>query len=1286
MNLMKNTLFLFAAFSFAFPVFSQTALEWNVVPDWLESSELGLPWFDRASSSNGLPVFTVTSRLKESANSCRASLKVLETAVLSAEETAALAGMDISSDFQVESALKNAGRDRYFTAVVTPFRKDAGTGQIERLISGQLSGSLSNTPQRSSRSWRRANSSVLAEGTWYKMATSADGIYRINASLLSELGVDVSSINPQQINIYGNGGEQLPYDNSEFRYDDLQANAIFISGEDDGSFDPQDFILFYGKGSDSWDYDQASGEISHHKHHFSDSAYYYIRIDDLAPKRITNKPQAEGTPDHQLNSFLDYRYTESDNVSLVKSGREFFGEVFDATTNFSFNFNFPNIRLDQPAEVAYRLASSSVNVASSFMIELPDGSEEPVALGSIGESVIASRATVATGTAAFSPTAENVNIGLTYNKGVPNAVGYLDYLRVAARRDLQHSGNQMHFRDTTGVASGALVEWQLSGASGVNEVWDVTDITNVQRLQTDEVDGDIVFRQVQNGVREYISFISGGYPTPRAVGPVSNQNIHDWSEVEMVIVSSPLLKSYADQLAEHRMEQGMNVQVVTPMEVYNEFSSGNPDVTAIKMMMKHLYDEAAGNPDLAPKYLLMFGDGSYAGNKSVNAINSYNVITYQSLNVTSPTDSYVSDDYFALLDDNESEAPNDLLDIGVGRIPASNATEAQDFLNKLFLYEGENTSSDGGSYCLGDAALSPFGAWRNKLVFVADDQDGNDGASEFYHMSHSDGFSDRIYNEYNDFNVSKIYLDAYQQESTPGGERYPDAVDAIRRQIENGALVVNYVGHGGEKGWAHERVLDIPTINGFTNVNRLPVFMTATCELSRYDDPDFNSAGEQLLMNPNGGAIAMLTTTRIVFSGSNQALAEQFYRIAFEDQDFEGTLRLGDIARITKNEGPNSENTRNFSLLGDPSMAMAYPEFEVYTTHINNQELTSFTDTIRSLEVVNVRGYVGDVNGGVLSDFDGFVYPTVYDKRNQVQVLNNDGGTEYDYEVFQSLIYKGKASVENGEFEFNFVVPRDINYSFGDGRISYYAVAGNRDGHGHTEAWTIGGSPSGSDVALNTVGPNVELYMNDSTFVFGGLTDDTPVLFARMFDENGINTVGNGIGHDLKATLDNQTADQIILNDFYEADLDTYQSGSIRYQLTGLAEGRHTLELKVWDVHNNSSEAYTEFVVAPSAEVALDHVLNYPNPFTTRTEFMFEHNQPCDFLDVKIEVFTVSGKLVKTLREVVQTDGFRADAIAWDGKDEFGDKIGRGVYVYRLHVRTPDGRTAEQLEKLVVLN
>lgn len=1258
--------------------------------DWYRSSEerpapVGQIAFDDSWYEYDIPYTLVERELARRYSSVTIGMLDVESEVVSPEDLTLQQRNRLPEGITPVARIA-PGRNKQYVQVLYPALYRDGRS-IRRVNGLRVEVQLTEPGSNSSRTIDWAANSVLAEGQWYKIGIAQDGIYRIDRDFLQSLGIDVNTINPQQISIYGNGGAQLPFDNSIDRPDDPQKNAIYVEGEADGSFDQSDYILFYGRGANSWSYDDEDGIYRHQRHEYSDSAYYFIRVDDPAPLRIAEAMDA-GVGDQTVTAFTDRAFIENESVNLARSGREFYGNAFSTSQNIPFTFAMPFLRAEE-GYCEVRVAARSVGAQSQFNVEVA-GSTFGMVVDAVGTSSVSSVAQDEANATAFVPSAgaNTLTVNVAFDQAVPDAQGWLDYILVNARRDLSFTGTQLSFRDPESVNPGAVNEYRIANAGNIFEVWDVTNPLLPQRITlTPDPDEPtaVTFTAPADQIREFIAFAGFNYLTPAPNGAVENQNLHSLNDIDLVVLTNDRFQSVAERYVEIHENDGLSIALVNVYQVYNEFSSGNPDVTAVKMLMKMLWDRANGNPELQPKYLQIIGDGTYL-NRFLNR-NSNAVITYQSSNSLSPVNSYVSDDYFGFLEDQYGEGIGDKMSIGVGRIPCGSVNAGFQYLDKLERYIASNSTPDGGAHCIGDANLSPYGAWRNMITLVADDFDGNGAPIEIQHTSNSEEHSDTIYNRYNDYDVVKIYMDAYQQETTPGGERYPDVNDAIRRRVENGSLIVNYIGHGGERGWAHERVLNTTTIQEFQNINRLPVFVTATCELARFDDPEAETAGEFLIMNPNGGAIAMLTTTRIVFSGSNQQLNRAFFDVALREETFGDDLTLGFISMETKNNDgvSNTSNKRNFSLLGDAALRMVYPREQVYTTAVNGTEINiAEPDTIRSLQEVTISGFVGDSNGNKLTGFNGFVYPTVYDKQSEVTTLNNDGAfSAFDYEVWNNVLYKGKASVTNGDFEFTFIVPRDIAYDFGAGRISYYAVDGDLDAHGHTEDFIIGGALEGAQ--LNDVGPEVNLYLNDSTFVFGGITDERPLIFAKVFDENGINTVGSGIGHDIKAVLDGNTNDPIILNDFYESDLDTYQSGSIRYQLNRLSDGTHNLSLKVWDVHNNSSEAYTEFVVASSADLALDHVLNYPNPFTTYTEFMFEHNQACDLLEVQVQVFTVSGKMVKSINRTVQTDGFRSEPISWDGLDDFGDAIGRGVYVYRVKVTTPEGQSAEKFERLVIL-
>ena len=504
--------------------------------------------------------------------------------------------------------------------------------------------------------------------------------------------------------------------------------------------------------------------------------------------------------------------------------------------------------------------------------------------------------------------------------------------------------------------------------------------------------------------------------------------------------------------------------------------------------------------------------------------------------------------------------------------------------------------------------------------------------------------------------------------------------------MERGALIVNYTGHGGELGLAEERIVEVAQILSWKNKNNMPLMVTATCEFSRFDDPDRISAGEYCLLNGNGGAIALMTTVRVAFSGPNYTLNKAFYDHALTSMANGKMPSIGDIYKLTKRQIGTNELYKNFVILGDPALKLSYPEQRVFTSTINSQTLTSSSsDTLKALSLINVTGYVGDKNGNKLSNFNGVVYPTVFDKESVVNTLANDPGSSVMSFILQkNIIYKGKSEVINGEFSFSFLVPKDITYNFGKGKISYYAHNGLNDANGYYDKVVVGGA--NSNAIVDNQGPIVNLFMNDKKFVSGGTTNENPKIYAEISDVSGINTIGTGIGHDIVAVLDENTSKPIILNDFYVSDLNTYKSGKIRYPLNELPEGNHKLSLKVWDVQNNSSFSYTDFVVSNKAELALTHVLNYPNPFTTKTKFFIEHNQCCTSLKLSIQIYTISGKVVKSINQTINNEGFRFDGIDWDGKDEFGDKLARGVYIYKVSVTDGSSKKADKIEKLVILN
>lgn len=1128
--------------------------------------------------------------------------------------------------------------------------------------------------------------SALSEGQWYKIATVRSGFHKVDTDLLTALGLDPSTVNPQQFNLYGHGGDALPIDNAMPRPLDLVPVPIEMVDDGDSQFDGNDHFIFMGDGPERWTHDDVTGNWQHQLNPWSDTAWYFLRVDDGVPVRIETAPTMAGDLDTVLSTSDFHLFHELEQSTIIRSGRNFFGEIFDQNPTHTIPFQVPDIT-DDPARLEVKLMGRSVGSASPYTVSLGD-SAWTILPAVTGSQSHVPQAQVGSGSWVWTPTSEIVQVGITLDAQVADAKGWLDYVRISGTRQASMSGaTQQEFQRADAVAPGRILEWAISQATSVQRVWDVTDPQAPFAVPFSVQAGEARFRVTYDTLRTFRLGTGSGFYTPTPIGPVQNTDVHAIPQVDLVVITPPALREAADSLAAIHHAEGLDVAILEPSFIYDCFSSGRVDPTAIKMLMKMLHDRAGGNPDLEPRYLQLFGDGTYL-NRNLPRFGNL-LISFQSAQSHTPTQSYVTDDYFGFLSDAASERLTDTLSIGVGRIPASSIMEAWNAVNKVSAYLSGNPDPNGAA-CLtaglpGSEEGNPYGPWRNKVCFVADDFDGSGGPTETGHTLYSIGHANGLEEEHGAFDIRRIFMDAYPQVATPGGERYPEVEQAIDRQVREGALLINYIGHGGERGWAHERILRTSTIGAWDNLDRMPLFFTATCELARFDDPDLETAGEMMVMNPDGGAIAMMTTTRVVYSYANEQLNTAFFNVAFDAPPGQ-RQRLGDILRRTKNDpaAGASSNKRNFTLLGDVALTLAVPGMEVRTSEVNGIPVDAWADTLSALEHVTVKGYVSDAAGNLLTDFNGYVYPTVYDQKSDVTTLNNDGGASgVSYSEWRNRIHTGAVTAEGGVFEFEFVVPRDISYDPAPGRISYYAVDGDVDAHGYTENLIIGGV--NPDAVADDEGPVISLFLNDTTFIPGGTTDTRPVLLAFLEDDQGLNTVGNGIGHDLKMVLDG--SDGTVLNEYYQSDLNTYQSGRVVFPMSDIPTGPHQLELKAWDVHNNSATARLDFVVVEELQVFLDGLINYPNPMgSAGTTFRFDHNQACVALNLKLSIYDGRGNTVWEGERTETPTGYRSDGWHWDGKTPKGSPIGAGIYLYRLDLVTPEGRQASKTGRLVLLD
>ncbi|MDG1528160.1 MAG: type IX secretion system sortase PorU [Polaribacter sp.] len=1110
----------------------------------------------------------------------------------------------------------------------------------------------------------QTSNSVLSNGNWYKFSVDTTGVFKIDKALIEKMGINIANLNPKNIKIYGNGGAMLAQKNNAFRYSDLQENAVYIEGEDDGVFNANDFILFYAKGPHDWVLNPSLETASHRQNIYSDKAYYFLTISDTNGKRISDIPENTNASVKSITTFDDFIFYEKEERNLFAIGTQWFGEDFSVENVQNFNINFSSLDPNSPIKIkvagaAISALSStmavSVNNQNAFSIIYPGVTSGSLTLGFTNFN-----------SANLNVGSSSLDVSITYNNnGNPGAKAYLDYIEIVGKKQLLANGKQFSFRSFDAFKTNGVVEYQVQNANEISQLWDVTDFINPKRVQNSSSGNNFTFRANGGILNEYIAINESDYFTPE-VGDtplIKNQNLHALKDVNYIIITNEELSGQAQRLADyHATNSGLTTKVVQLSEIYNEFGSGSADITSIRDFIKNVYNSNS-NAASKLKYVCFFGDGSYDYKDRI--VDNNNVVpVFESVQSFNLATSYVTDDYFVMLDPNEGLMfTTDTIDVASGRIPVSTAQQASEVVDKILSYY--KTQS--------------FGDWRNTITLLADDIDVN---GEQALQAGVERIADSITKNKPLFNINKIYADAFKQETSSGGERYPQVNVALINAIEKGTLVMDYFGHGGEDGFASERILEVPQIQNFNNPKTLPLFITVTCEFSRFDNPLRTTAGELVFWNKNGGAASLITTTREVFISTGQNFNERLLKILlqFNNED----LSIAESLMATKN-GFSSFQKFFIYYLGDPAMKLAIPKPNVQITKMNGVNITQSIDTLKALSKVSFEGVVTDNLNQPLTSFNGTLSTTVFDKPILKITLDNDNfGIKMTFDSRESKLFRGKSSVTNGTFKFDFIVPKDIKVAFGKGKLSFYATNEKEDKSGANFDVIVGGiNPNATS---DTVGPELSVFMNDESFIEGGNTNTSPNLIISLSDLSGINTSITSIDHDIVAIIDGDQANPIILNDYYETELNDFTKGKVVYQLRDLSVGLHTVQIKAWDTYNNSSEATLNFMVVSDSGLLLDNVLNYPNPFVNYTEFWFNHNKPNEPLEVQVQIFTVSGKIIKTINQTVQTTGNLSRNVNWNGLDDFGNKLGKGVYIYKLKVKsTISNQYSEKYEKLVIL-
>ncbi len=1103
-------------------------------------------------------------------------------------------------------------------------------------------------------------SSVLHSGNWYKIAVNQHGVYRIDLNLFKKMGFDPKT-DPRKIRIFGNGGGMLPQANSAPRPTDLTELAIFIQGEEDGVFNAQDFILFYAEGPDKILFNQQKEIFSYEKNLYASQNFYFITTGTTTGKRIQALTDAgPGFP--EVTTFENFVYHELDQHNELKSGREWFGERFDLSTELTLSLSLPDVVPNSPVKIVSDvMAQSFDNTAFNlFLNGIPIGQQPVAAIPNIDygikgrhkrDTLLVNSSTV------LAPGKTKQELRYQYIKSpATRSIGYLDFCLVQTTQQLNLYGQQTSFRSLASLQH-PVSTYVIGKTTAAARVWNITDPANPLIQPVTFQTGTTSFATSSATLQHYVVF-QPNVQAPQLIGKVPNQNLRGMATPNLVIVVHPDFKAEAGRLANHRAAfNGWSTRVVTTTEIYNEFSSGRQDVTAIRDFVKHLYDKSPGSL----RALLLFGKCSY-DYKNILANNRNFVPTYESRNSLHPLQTYSSDDYFAFLENHEGDWPespavNHSMDIGVGRLPVKTIAEANAVVDKIIAYDTDNK--------LG-------GPWRKTIVFVADDGDFN------IHQSQADQLAEEIETSQAFFNTRKVYLDAFSQPAGASGQTSPEARLAIEKSFYDGALIINYTGHGNERLWAQERIFDDLIIVGLQN-KRLPLMLTATCEFGRQDDPVFLSGGELCMLQKNGGAIGLVTTARPVSSSTNFALNQAFYQALFQKVD--GTYaELGDVFRRTKNNSLSSVSNRNFSLIGDPSMYLAMPELQIEIEEIKTQ---TGSDTLKALSRVSVSGKITDHTSAVVTTFNGTLHATLFDKETSFVTLGNEN-PPFTYTQWYNALFRGQANVENGFFSFEFILPKNIAYPVGIGKLSVYAQHNSQhlDASGFSKGFKIGLSEPAAPP--DNTPPVIKLYLGDTTFVNGGVAASPTKLIARLSDESGINISAYGIGNSIVAALDDALT--LTLNDYYVTDKNDFRKGTIEFMLPVLSPGKHVLSLKAWDVHNNPAQASIAFILN-GEELIIESFANYPNPFGETTKVYFTHNRSGDDLHGTLSIFDNMGREIRKMEFFAEQSTYQVDLAELNRTEEPLKYLKAGLYYARLAVRSlTNGSKNERVTKLIITN
>lgn len=1124
---------------------------------------------------------------------------------------------------------------------------------------------------------RYADHSLLCTGRWVKIGVTEGGIYQITRSKLKSMGFT----DPDKVSLYGYNLPLLPEALIENIPDDM--TEIPLVRRADGS------LLFYACGPVKWQFQSRnSNDFVRINNPYSSTIYYFLTENtDGTPAPLTRQNFTSSATDAVTTTFYEHTIVEKDEASLINSGRTFY-EGYNYLSGNKRTYTLP-----MPGIASARVSLSVQFVASGSSSSTLSVTAEDTTFANITLRAMADYEYGVQGSRTVTWQNRTLNqkpsITLTHNRGT-STQGHLDYIMATYTRNLDMQGlTALPFH--LGRTATSLIH-----ITGANENTCLMRVTSP--ATTCEVDAQIAADGTLTAsvpttttIDEYVAFnLNATYPEPTIVGAIENQDLHALADIDLIIIvpTNDRLTAQAQRLADaHTAKEGMRCVVVRADQIYNEFSSGTPDATAYRRFAKMLYDRASTPAD-RPKNICLFGDGVWDNRCITTNMRKSNpdnyLLCYESDNSLSMTRSFVLEEYYTLLADGKGISPlKEKPDCGVGRITVTTVSQARGVVDKLIHYINNEYA----------------GAWKNVICMMADDGNAN------IHMKDADSVSVRMGELYPDYNIRKIYWDSYGREESGAGHSYTGAYRDIVKQVDDGALVMNYTGHGSAYILSHEQVLrrsDFETWNS----PRLPLWFHAACDVTPFD-MDEESIGETALLNPDGGAMGSITTTRTVYSSQNRILNVNFMTHAFEVGTDGRKYTIGEALSMAKADiiatrmsERDSLNKCHFVLIGDPAISLTIPTYSVQIDEFNQHDVTEQTiDTIGAGAIVSVSGRIVDEDGNTATAFNGTLSPTIYDNIERVLCNNNanEDVTPYIFYARTKTLYAGTDSVTDGQFAFTFPVPLDINYSSQTGLISFYAINDDKtlEANGRFENFALGGTAP--DISSDTNGPQLTISINGLVFsnqdstsdadaampVLSAPVHETPFFYATITDPDGINVMGSGVGHDIVLIIDNDPTMTYNLNSYLQYESGSWQSGTIAYPIPTLETGRHTLLFRAWDMLNNPSTLEVAFDVVDGLQPNILS-LKINGPVRDELTVVVENDRPNSALYLQVDIFDMTGrKLWHGSESGISASNYYTYSV---NLNETSGHLPPGIYICRATICSANGgaEASEQKKFLVV--